>query len=69
MSKSETHSNTTIEALRRPARSLDLKPLDFEQRIIDDLIASQELATQSAFLCQQHANGTLLDCTRQNTSV
>ena len=43
MSKSSQTKYQPKQAPRRPARSLDLKPLDFEHRFIDDLKGSRGL--------------------------
>src|SRR5258706_14874194 len=39
MSKSKQPNHEPKQAPRRPARTLVLKPLDFERRFIDDLIS------------------------------
>jgi hypothetical protein len=41
MSKSKQQSNRTTQALRRRGQSLPLKPLDSEQRFIDDFMPLQ----------------------------
>jgi hypothetical protein len=47
MSKSKQQSNRATEALRRRGQSLPLKPLDIEQRFIDDLM-SLRLGTRNS---------------------
>jgi hypothetical protein len=41
MSKSSQTKYQPKQAPRRPGRSLDLKPLDFERRFIDDFILAR----------------------------
>jgi len=42
MSKSNQLNLSSTQAPRRHSRTLDLKPLDFERRFIDDLIATDD---------------------------